>query len=84
MRTMGGASRTVSFLCDAAGNRTQVTHPDNIRFDTNYDARHRTLAYEEFDRLHQPGKSSFSGVAASASRAGSIAAPASTNFLPCT
>jgi RHS repeat-associated protein len=31
--TMGGTSRTLSYLYDAAGLRTRVTHPDGIAFD---------------------------------------------------
>jgi RHS repeat-associated protein len=44
--TMGGVSRTLGYLYDAAGNRTRVTHPDGTRFDMAYDAGSRmTNAY---------------------------------------
>jgi RHS repeat-associated protein len=44
--TMGGVSRTLGYLYDAASNRTRVTHPDGTRFDMVYDAGSRmTDAY---------------------------------------
>lgn len=45
--TMGGFSRTLSYLYDAAGNRTRVTHPDGTFFTYNYDwASHLTSVLE--------------------------------------
>jgi RHS repeat-associated protein len=35
--TMGGTSRTLSYLYDLAGNRIRITHPDGNRFETDYD-----------------------------------------------
>lgn len=35
---MSGTSRTLSYLYDLAGGRTQVMHPDGVHFDTSYDA----------------------------------------------
>ena len=35
---MSGTSRTLSYLYDAAGNRTQVMHPDGVHFDMSYDS----------------------------------------------
>jgi RHS repeat-associated protein len=35
---MGGVTRTLAYQYDAAGNRTRITHPDGIHFDTSYDA----------------------------------------------
>jgi YD repeat-containing protein len=34
---MGGVTRTLSYQHDAAGNRTRITHPDGVSFDTVYD-----------------------------------------------
>jgi len=39
--SMGGASRALSYLYDASGNRTRVTHPDNVYFTYEYDALNR-------------------------------------------
>lgn len=39
--TMSGTSRTLSYQYDAAGNRTQILHPDGIHFDMTYDADDR-------------------------------------------
>lgn len=42
--TMGGVSRTLSYLYDAAGNRTRVTHPDGYWFSASYDSGNRMTA----------------------------------------
>jgi RHS repeat-associated protein len=34
---MGGTSRTLAYLYDLAGNRIRITHPDNNRFEMDYD-----------------------------------------------
>jgi RHS repeat-associated protein len=39
--TMGGHSRTLSYLYDPASNRTRVTHPDAARFDFVFDSGNR-------------------------------------------
>ncbi len=36
--SMGGTARTLGYVYDGAGRRTQVTHPDGIYFTTSYDA----------------------------------------------
>lgn len=41
--TMGGISRALAYQYDAAGNRTQVLHPDGIHFDMTYDAGNRMV-----------------------------------------
>lgn len=38
---MGGVSRTLSHLYDAAGNRTRITHPDGVYFTYRYDGLDR-------------------------------------------
>jgi RHS repeat-associated protein len=38
---MGGTTRTLAYQYDAAGNRTRITHPDGVHFDTSYDALNR-------------------------------------------
>ena len=35
---MGGVARTLGYQYDAAGNRTRITHPDGIWFQTDHDA----------------------------------------------
>jgi YD repeat-containing protein len=35
---MSGTSRTLSYQYDAAGNRTQITHPDGVSIQYNRDA----------------------------------------------
>ena len=45
--TMGGVSRTISNLYDAAGNRTRVTHPDGHYFPYAYDAAGEPLSIGE-------------------------------------
>lgn len=35
--TMGGASRTLAYQYDIAGNRTRITHPDGVAFVYDYD-----------------------------------------------
>lgn len=44
---MGGASRTLSFLYDADGNRTRVTHPDGTYFEYHYDGLDRPIDVRE-------------------------------------
>ncbi|MBV9883490.1 MAG: RHS repeat-associated core domain-containing protein [Sphingomonadaceae bacterium] len=38
---MGGTTRTLAYQYDAAGNRTRITHPDNVYFTTLYDGASR-------------------------------------------
>jgi RHS repeat-associated protein len=38
---MGGTTRTLSYQYDANGNRTRITHPDNLAFTYTYDALSR-------------------------------------------
>ncbi|TXI21486.1 MAG: hypothetical protein E6Q67_07580, partial [Roseateles sp.] len=45
--TMGGASRTLSYLYDVAGNRVRVTHPDGNYFTYVYDALNRVTTMQE-------------------------------------
>jgi RHS repeat-associated protein len=40
---MGGATRTLAYQFDAAGNRTRITHPDNIWFASAYDRLNRLV-----------------------------------------
>jgi RHS repeat-associated protein len=42
--TMGGTSRTMSYLYDAAGNQTRVQHADSAHFDYQYDAANRVTS----------------------------------------
>lgn len=35
--TMAGATRTLHYRYDANGNRTRITHPDGVYFETQYD-----------------------------------------------
>ncbi|QCI80337.1 hypothetical protein E6W36_14960 [Hankyongella ginsenosidimutans] len=39
--TLDGVSRTLGYAYNAAGDRTQVTHPDGTRFDYAYDGARR-------------------------------------------
>jgi RHS repeat-associated protein len=38
---MGGTTRTLAYQYDSASNRTRITHPDGVHFDTSYDALNR-------------------------------------------
>lgn len=40
---MGGVSRTLAYAHDANGNRTRVTHPDGVPFDTGHDGLDRPV-----------------------------------------
>lgn len=44
---MSGVGRTLGYQSDAAGNRTQVTHPDGVYFGYGYDALDRPVSVAE-------------------------------------
>jgi RHS repeat-associated protein len=46
---MDGQSRTLSYQHDADGNRTKITHPDNVAFDMSYDGLDRLAAVRQPD-----------------------------------
>ncbi|WP_058745173.1 RHS repeat domain-containing protein [Sphingomonas yabuuchiae] len=46
---MDGQSRTLSYQYDADGNRTKITHPDNVAFDMSYDGLDRLAAVRQPD-----------------------------------
>jgi RHS repeat-associated protein len=44
---VGAVSRTLRYQYDANGNRTRITHPDDVYFDFDYDGRDRLVAIRE-------------------------------------
>ncbi len=45
--TMGGTSRTLDYQYDIAGNRTRITHPDNVAFRYDYDPLSRLIEIKD-------------------------------------
>ncbi len=45
--SMGGTARTLAYAYDRDGNRTRITHPDGIWFETSYDGLDRAVWLRE-------------------------------------